>query len=185
MKHRISHALGVVLLAHACLGQAAEGGTIQFQGHIADPATAEGAALLRQQGVRDQQARVAQGLAPPRDSDAALDALARAGQRRGEGDIDAHGYAWPVRNGSTTYDGYPQFLLRCDLQAGDCRNTQGQVVGTLAAVAEKLPPVRNRDALRRDWQCDHVCVDATGTVVGAMQVELRSWLEQHPQARLR
>ena len=201
MKLSFRPSLGQLLLALATLAVAAasatdtgtgtgtstsnSSGTVRFQGQIADPTTAEGAALLQRQSLLDQGARVRQGLLPPRDSDAVFAALERAGQRQGTGAIDNSSFRLPVLNGSKSFDGYPQFQLRCDLQAGACRNTQGQVVGTLAEVADMLPPVRNRDALRRDWHCEQVCLDATGTVVGAMQAELRSWLAQHPEARLR
>lgn len=177
--------LAAMIAAATSTAFAAESGRIGFSGQIVDGASATGAAALRDQALRDHADRLAQGLVPPRDADAvflARQQAARLASGDGQGS-DAAAFAYPLRG--ATFDGYPAFQLACDLAQDQCRNTEGQVVGTLRAVAEKLPPVRNRDVLRRDWQCDHVCLDATGTVVGAVQAEMVGWLQTHPQARLR
>lgn len=185
MKSTNSAALVAGLLALSVTALAAESGRIGFVGQIADPATPEGAALLRQQALSDHADRLARGERPPRDGDAVFAALQRAGQARGLGQVDATSFGYPVRNAYKTFDGYPAFLLSCDLQAGQCNDSAGKAVGSVGEVAAKLPPVRNRDVLRRDWQCAALCVDATGTVVGAVQPEMMAWLKEHPTAKMR
>lgn len=185
MKSTYRTVLGAGLLALSITGLAAESGRIGFSGHVADPNTPEGAALLQRQAMRDHADRLARRELPPMDSDAVFAARNLAGRQQGQGEIDAISFAYPVRNAHKTYDGYPAFLLHCDLQTGQCSDDAGQAIGSVETVAAKLPPVRNRDVLRRDWRCGALCVDATGTVVGSVQPEMTAWLKEHPSAKLR
>lgn len=185
MKHTYRYFMLAALMAGSTAAQADNNGRIGFSGYIVDANTTEGARVLRDQALRDVASLRGRGLALPRDSDAVFASLQQAAHRASGQAFDGADFAFALRPQAVTADGYPAFALRCDLAQQQCHNTDGLVIGTLRAVAEQLPPVRNRDVLRRDWQCEHVCLDATGTVVGAVQAPMLAWLQAHPEARFR
>lgn len=122
----------------------------------------------------------------PEDSYNLKATLETAGKVHGDEAIDYDSYAYPVENGNKTADGYPVFLIECDIHKEVCTDTSGQVIGTLRMVAENLTPVRNSDVMRADWACrEGLCLDASGAVVGAIQPDMETWLAANPTARRR
>lgn len=125
-------------------------------------------------------ARAAQAPRPlPVDTQALSDTLARAGRPSTTHDkVDSTTFPYPVLAGIKTADGYPVYLLHCELNA--CFDAADQRIGSLTEVAARLTPIRNIDATNPTYRCNWVCTDAQGHVVGAISPAMRAYLTLPP-----
>lgn len=94
----------------------------------------------------------------------------------------AERYEWS-HSGTVSPDGYAQFDMECSWDTvgeGEPR-TMWCAYGKMgeytdAQLSGQLPLVLNSDVLRKDWSCTSICLDANGTLVGAVQGPMYHWL---------
>lgn len=77
-------------------------------------------------------------------------------------------------------DNYPIFTATCffNPENSECALGDGTLVDE-AYLVNKLPLVRNWDALREDWSCGQVCVDEDGRVMGRVSPEMIAWRDRN------
>src|SRR5581483_2110574 len=108
------------------------------------------------------------------------DTLAKAAQIATESGVaqDSGTFPFPVAAGTRSPDGYPIYLLECNVEANTCFGGEGQAYGTIAKTADQLTPIRNSDAMR--YKCiQRVCVDTAGNYVGAISSVMQTYWEAH------
>ncbi len=92
--------------------------------------------------------------------------------------IDLTSLPYPVMACRPTEQGYPHYLIKCNLQTRECINlVDRRKIGTVEEVAPRLTVVANTDVLREDFICDRICIDGQNRVVGAVQPEMQAWLD--------
>lgn len=114
----------------------------------------------------------------PSDDPKALWALNNAGAADPNGGaIDSSTFPFATSSGVKSRDGYPIYLIECNVGSHQCVGETGQPIGSASQVADTITPVRNADALR--YHCpDWVCVDPQGNVVGSVAPGMRPHLTQ-------
>jgi hypothetical protein len=128
-----------------------------------------------------QMARTASSNGLPPDDPKALWALQNAGAAdQNGGAIDSSTFPFATSSGVKSRDGYPIYLIECNVDSHQCVGETGQPIGSATQVANTITPVRNADALR--YSCpDWICVDILGNVVGSVAPAMRSRLTQTHQ----
>jgi len=120
-----------------------------------------------------------QDVLPP-DDPRVSDTLAKAAQVATESGVaqDLAAFPFPAAAGTRSPDGYPIYLLECNVEANSCFGGEGQAYGTIAKTADQLTPIRNNDAMR--YKCiQRVCVDTAGNYVGAISSVVQAYWEAH------
>ena len=125
-----------------------------------------------------QAARTTPSNGLPPDDPKALWALNNAGAADPNGGaIDSSTFPFATSSGVKSKDGYPIYLIECNVGSHQCVGETGQPIGSASQVADTITPVRNADALR--YHCpDWVCVDPQGNVVGSVAPGMRPHLTQ-------
>ena len=125
-----------------------------------------------------QAARTTPSNGLPPDDPKALWALNNAGAADPNGGaIDSSTFPFATSSGVKSRDGYPIYLIECNVGSHQCVGETGQPIGSASQVADTITPVRNADALR--YHCpDWVCVDPQGNVVGSVAPGMRPHLTQ-------
>lgn len=123
-------------------------------------------------------ARTAQSSSLPPDDPKALWALNNAGAADSNGGaIDSSTFPFATSSGAKSRDGYPIYLIECNVGSHQCVGQTGQPIGSAAQVADTITPVLNTDALR--YRCpDWICIDPQGNVVGSIAPTMRTYLAQ-------
>lgn len=114
----------------------------------------------------------------PPDDPKALWALQNAGAADPNGGaIDGSTFPFATSSGMKSKDGYPIYLIECNVGSHQCVGETGQPIGSATQVADTMTPVRNADALR--YHCpDWICTDPQGNVVGSVAPPMRAYLTQ-------
>jgi len=112
----------------------------------------------------------------PPDDPKALWALQNAGAADPSGGaVNLDTFPFATSSGAKSRDGYPIYLIECNVGSHQCVGETGQPIGSAAEVANTITPVRNADALR--YSCpDWICVDLQGNVVGSVASAMRPYL---------
>ncbi|MBB6248989.1 hypothetical protein [Rhodanobacter sp. A1T4] len=112
----------------------------------------------------------------PPDDPKALWALQNAGAADPDGGaVNLDTFPFATSSGAKSKDGYPIYLIECNVGSHQCVGETGQSIGSTAQVADTITPVRNTDALR--YSCpDSVCIDFQGNVVGSVAPAMRPYL---------
>jgi hypothetical protein len=112
----------------------------------------------------------------PRDDPKALWALNNAGAADPNGGaIDSSTFPFATSSGVKSRDGYPIYLIECNVGSHQCVGETGQPIGSTAQIAATITPVRNADALR--YHCsDWICIDLQGNVVGSVAPTMRPYV---------
>ncbi len=114
----------------------------------------------------------------PPDDPKALWALQNAGAADPDGGaVNLSTFPFATSSGVKSRDGYPIYLIECNVGSHQCVGETGQSIGSATQVADTITPVRNTDALR--YSCpDSVCIDPQGNVVGSVAPAMRAYLAQ-------
>ena len=112
----------------------------------------------------------------PPDDPKALRALQNAGAAGPDGGaVNLDTFPFATSSGAKSKDGYPIYLIECNVGSHQCVGETGQSIGSATQVADTITPVRNTDALR--YSCpDSVCIDPQGNVVGSVAPAMRPYL---------
>jgi hypothetical protein len=112
----------------------------------------------------------------PPDDPKAIWALRNAGAADPNGGaINSSTFPFATSSGAKSRDGYPIYLIECNVDSHQCVGETGQSIGSAAQVADTITPVRNADALR--YRCsDWICVDPQGNVVGSVAPVMRPYV---------
>jgi len=112
----------------------------------------------------------------PPDDPKALWALQNAGAAGPDGGaVNLDIFPFATSSGAKSKDGYPIYLIECNVGSHQCVGETGQSIGSATQVADTITPVRNADALR--YSCpDSVCIDSQGNVVGSVAPAMRPYL---------
>ena len=114
----------------------------------------------------------------PPDDPKAIWALQNAGAADPNGGvIDNRTFPFATSSGVKSRDGYPIYLIECNVGSHQCVGETGQPIGSASQVADMITPVRNADALR--YRClDWICVDLQGNVVGSIAPAMRPYMHR-------
>lgn len=117
----------------------------------------------------------------PADSMATEGTLQQAGKDnpKAEKGVDYDTFAYPVINARKNPQGYPVYLLSCDDQ-GQCISWGNKPVGSINDVAATITQIRNADVIAKGYNCDKLCYDADGHIVGAPSPAMVAWVQTHP-----
>ena len=112
----------------------------------------------------------------PPDDPKAVWALQNAGAAAPDGGaIDTITFPFATSSGVKSHDGYPIYLIECNVGSHQCVGETGQPIGSATQIANTITPVRNADALR--YHCpDWICIDSQGNVVGSVAPAMRPYL---------
>ena len=143
---------------------------------LTEPTSATPASM---QTTAPGQANAAQSSQLPPDDPKALWALQHAGATASDGGaIDYDTFPYPTESGQKSPDGYPVYLIECNVQTGQCVGAAGQPIGSIAQIASRLTYVRSRDAM--SYTCiQQVCVDPAGHYVGAVSEAMQAYWNAH------
>ena len=112
----------------------------------------------------------------PRVSDVMVKASQVASKTDTAQELDT--FPFPVAAGIRSPDGYPIYLLECNVEANTCFGGEGQAYGTLVKTADQLTPIRNSDAMR--YTCiQRICVDLASNYVGAISSTMQTYWDAH------